>query len=103
VAWRIDVRPLVLDVTELETAERHVLTEALRPWRETYAGVPVTTRLISSDPRHALAAVSRDAQLLVVESRGHGGFEGLLLGSVSHYLLLHAACPVGIIRDRAAS
>ncbi len=101
--WRMDVRPLLFDVAELETAERHVLTEALNGWRDKYPGVAVSTRLISSDARHALAAVSRDAQLLVVGSRGHGGFEGLLLGSVSHYLLHHAACPVAITRELAPS
>jgi nucleotide-binding universal stress UspA family protein len=98
--WRSDL-PLLMDVAELETAERHVMATALQDWREKYPGVAVTTRLIPTDPRHAVATISRDAQLVVVGSRGRGGFAGLLLGSVSHYVLHHAACPVAVVRERA--
>jgi nucleotide-binding universal stress UspA family protein len=95
--WHIDVRPLVADVAELETAQRYAVAQALQGWRAKFPGVALTTRLIAGDARHALAAVSHDVQLVVVGSRGHGGFGGLLLGSVSHYLLLHAACPVAVL------
>jgi nucleotide-binding universal stress UspA family protein len=88
----------VADVAELETAERHAVAQALQGWHGKYPGVALTTRLIPGDARHALATVSQDAQLVVVGSRGHGGFGGLLLGSVSHYLLHHAACPVAVVR-----
>jgi nucleotide-binding universal stress UspA family protein len=97
-AWRSDIRPLVADVAEIETAERHVLSTALSGWPQKYPAVAVTTRLIPTDVRHALATVSHDAQLVVVGSRGHGGLGGLLLGSVGHHLLHHAACPVAVVR-----
>lgn len=45
----------------------------------------------------ALLSTSEGADLLVVGSRGHGGFTSLLLGSVSHQVALHAPCPVTII------
>jgi nucleotide-binding universal stress UspA family protein len=48
-------------------------------------------------PARVLLDSSKDAQLLVVGSRGHGGFAGLLLGSVSSNVAEHATCPVLII------
>jgi nucleotide-binding universal stress UspA family protein len=49
-------------------------------------------------PTQALLDASNDAEMLVVGSRGHGGFAGLLLGSVSAYCTEHAACPVLVTR-----
>jgi len=58
----------------------------------------VTVRAVSGLPAQELVAASRDADLVVVGSRGGGGFAGLLMGSVSAQVVRHAACPVAVIR-----
>lgn len=49
-----------------------------------------------------LADSAKDADLLVVGSRGRGGFRSLLLGSVSQGVLRHAPCPAAVVRSRSA-
>lgn len=53
--------------------------------------------LVQDHPGKALVDAARGAELLVVSSRGRGGFKGLLLGSVSQHCLHHATCPVAVI------
>jgi len=95
--WRSDVRPLIRDVAELETAEGHSLQLAVDGLADKHPSVAVRTRLIVGDARHALTEASAGAQLVVVGSRGRGGFAGVFPGSVSHHLLHHAHCPVAVI------
>ena len=58
----------------------------------------VTLAVVHGHPAPALLAESQRASLVVVGSRGHGEFAGMLLGSVSEYLATHAHCPVVIVR-----
>jgi len=60
--------------------------------------VTVTTEVVEGSAALALVQASKDARLLVVGSRGHGGFAELLLGSTSEHCVRHAACPVVVIR-----
>jgi nucleotide-binding universal stress UspA family protein len=59
--------------------------------------VPVTVRAISGLPAQELIEASRDADLLVVGSRGGGGFARLMMGSVSDQVMHHAHCPVVVV------
>ena len=63
-------------------------------------GFGIEKRVEQGDPATVLIDQSRDADLLVVGSRGHGGFASLLLGSVSQVCAQYAACPVVIVRGR---
>jgi len=56
------------------------------------------THVVNAAPALALVERSRSADLLVVGSRGHGGFAELLLGSVSDHCVHHASCTVVVVR-----
>ena len=81
---------------------RRTLATALK---EAGDGSPADVRslVLEGHPAHVLVEASAGAQLLVVGSRGHGGFAGMLLGSVSEYVIAHAACPVLVVRDQPAT
>lgn len=63
--------------------------------------VPVQVHARAGSPARALVAEARGADLLVVGCRGRGGFSRALLGSVSTQVVLHAACPVTVVRPVA--
>jgi nucleotide-binding universal stress UspA family protein len=58
----------------------------------------MTVNVVTGDPAEELVKASRDADMVVVGSRGSGGFALLLMGSVSSKVTHHAACPVVVIR-----
>ena len=65
-------------------------------------GVNVVTRTIHNDSAaSAILEVARDADLVVVGSRGHGGFAGLHIGSVSVQVSNHSPCPVLVVRPKS--
>jgi nucleotide-binding universal stress UspA family protein len=57
-----------------------------------------TLVVVEGHPAPTLVEQSKQAALIVVGSRGHGEFAGMLLGSVGEYLTTHAHCPVVIVR-----
>lgn len=79
-----------------EADARAVLTELVRRAVGTESGV--TQKLVCDLAPRALLEAAHGATLLVVGARGVGGFEGLLLGSVSRQVLHHATCPVAVVR-----
>jgi nucleotide-binding universal stress UspA family protein len=66
------------------------------------SAVGITTYVAEGHAAQILLDRARHASLLVVGSRGHGGFSEALLGSVSQHIVHHAPCPVVVIRDGAA-
>jgi nucleotide-binding universal stress UspA family protein len=75
-----------------------VLREAVEQVRSDYPAVIVETAAVEGAPAQVLVEMSADADLLVVGSRGRGGFSGLLLGSVSQQCVHRAHCPVTVVR-----
>jgi nucleotide-binding universal stress UspA family protein len=63
-----------------------------------HPGLPVHGRLVSGHPAPILVEASKGAELLVVGSRGHGEFVGMLIGSVSEYCVTNAHSPVLVHR-----
>ena len=86
--------PLVVDLDAIEQEEYALLSEQLAGWQDKYPDVQIQHNVVRRRPTHALLDASKHAQLLVVGSRGRGGFTGLLLGSTSHALIAHGFCPV---------
>jgi len=70
---------------------------------EVPAGSPVEVErvVLRGHPAQCLVDEAAGAALLVVGTRGHGGFTGLLLGSVGEYCVTHAPCPVVVVRGEA--
>jgi nucleotide-binding universal stress UspA family protein len=96
--WHSVDRRLAPPIEARSTVERHLVNEVVASWRERYPDVEVTTRLECVTAAHALTVASRDAQLMVIGSRGSGGFADLALGSVSQQLLHHSLCSMIVVR-----
>jgi nucleotide-binding universal stress UspA family protein len=88
---------------EVESAQRRILAERLAGWQEKYPDVRVHRAVTRDQPARSLLGRAQDAQLLVVGSRGRGGFTGRLLGSTSQALLHHAPCPITVVRPERRS
>jgi nucleotide-binding universal stress UspA family protein len=96
-AWEFPyvANPAVLLTLESEPfadEARHTLDRALDAIDAD--GIDVSTAVIEGSAAQHLVERSRTADLVVVGSRGRGGFTGLLLGSVSQHLVSYAKCPV---------
>lgn len=104
-AWSIDTAPHGAIVHDGHAASYREITATVRARLK--AGVAaivalhpdeqVDIRAVLGQPAEVLLAASAGARMLVVGSRGLGGFAGLLLGSVSEQCARHATCPVLVV------
>jgi nucleotide-binding universal stress UspA family protein len=89
--------PLPADWSPGEEARRELADSVERALGAT-PPIEVRQVVVQGHPAPALVAAAREADLLVVGSRGHGAFVGMLLGSVSEHCVSHAPCPVVVVR-----
>jgi nucleotide-binding universal stress UspA family protein len=82
-----------------ESRGQEVLAERLAGWQEQYPDVRVQRSLVCDTPAKWLLEAAERAQLIVVGSRGRGGFARMLLGSVSSAVVHSAKSPVLVVRS----
>ena len=97
-----DIYPVGI-AESVREAERLVLAESAAGLAEKYPDLVVHEQMVHEQPATALLDLAVNAQLLVVGSRGRHGIARVLLGSVSHTVVLHAPCPVLVARYRKHS
>lgn len=103
-AWEVPpvtvgMEGLIRDPDVVPQAARRLQNEALK--RVDSEGVTVTGDVVQGNASTVLLRAAENADLVVVGSRGFGGFTGLLLGSVSKQVLHHSPCPVLVVRTRS--
>lgn len=101
-AWNISTAPRPSSAApgymppfeDFEAATLAALEEDLVPIRAEHPEVAISAAVVHGSPAAKFIDASARADLIVIGSRGHGGFTGLLLGSVSEQVIRHAECPV---------
>lgn len=88
---------VMMGIEGFEERAGEILEEAVRTAFGDDTPSNVISNLVRGHPRESLIEASREADMVVVGRRGHGGFGGLLLGSVSSALVGHAHCPVLVV------
>lgn len=89
---------VIIDDADLEETAQKTVTDAISNIIDPASDVQVSVLVREGHAAQVLLDAADGADLLVVGSRGHGGFAGALLGSVSQHCIHHAPCPVVVIR-----
>ena len=92
-AWLQSLPPPANPTDVARKALAQVVDEVVTP-----GSVPVRSSVLEGHAAQVLVTAAQGAHMLVVGSRGFGGFDGLLLGSVSGHCAIHAPCSVVIVR-----
>jgi len=88
-------------IPDLGKVAGQVVEEAVKEAAGLVPDVEVRPVIVQDNPAQALLDEAKGADLLVVGSRGHGGFAEALLGSVGQHCVHHAMCPVVVVRGAA--
>lgn len=91
-----------IDWPATQSMAEEVLAERLAGWQEQYPDVQVSRSVVQAQPARQLVQQSEQAQLVVVGSRGRGGFAGMLVGSVGETVAQMARVPVIVARESQA-
>lgn len=83
---------------DLADATRSMLSDIVGEAEAEFPTVDIAQRVVAGNAAHELIAMSESADLVVVGAKGHGGFAGMLIGSVSQHVLSHSACTVVVVR-----
>jgi len=108
IAWELPVNygtpaPLMPPRMNFEETATEVITLAIADVSGPDDQVTIRRKVVEGNAPRILLDASAGADLLVVGSRGHGGFVEALLGSVGQHCVHHATCPVVVIRDSVTS
>ena len=95
-------RPYEEICAAVESSSRELVEREVAEVLGADPGIEIEPLALEGAPATVLIDASREADLLVVGSRGRGGFKGLLLGSVSQQCVHHAACPVLVVPPEKA-
>lgn len=90
---------LGIDVSDVHRAAEDLLERAIADVGTDTEGIEIERQVIQGRAAEILVQAASSRDLLVVGSRGHGGFIGLLLGSVSQQCVHHAPCPVVVVHS----
>ena len=88
---------LGVDLNDLHRAAEGLLEKAIADVGTETEGIEIERQVVEGPAAGVLVQAASPRDLLVVGSRGHGGFAGLLLGSVSQQCVHHAPCPVVVV------
>ncbi|MER7459355.1 universal stress protein [Micromonospora sp. NPDC126480] len=96
--YGVPINPYELGIPEPSDEAEKMLERVAADLLGRWPGLAVEARQVAGGPGATLVEESRRAELVVLGSRGHGGFAGLLLGSVGTQVTAHAHCPVLVVR-----
>ena len=89
--------PLQFPAEQFADTAKKVLGDALDSVKDDAKGVTLVGKVVQGPAAQTLIDAGKSAECIVVGRRGHGGFFGLVLGSVAQQVAYHASCPVVLI------